>query len=96
MELQKALQTALDFEKKGEHIYEEAAEKTKNPFVKRVFTYLSEQEKNHIREINDFITKHHPDANLAGDRKEEVKQFFTMTIKEFTKMIAATKEDLAA
>ncbi|MFH1916129.1 MAG: ferritin family protein [Nanoarchaeota archaeon] len=96
MELQKALQTALDFEKKGQHIYEEEAEKTKNPFVRRVFTYLAEQEENHIREINDFIKKHHPDAHLSGDRQEEVKQFFTMTLKEFTDRVKASKEDLAA
>lgn len=96
MDIQKALQTALSFEKKGRKIYKEAATDSKNPFVKEVFSYLARQEENHISEITAFIEKNHPDKKLAGDKKKEVRQFFTMTTDKFKEKVKLTKKDLQA
>lgn len=93
MELKKALQTALDFEQKGRDIYNGAAEKTDNKLVKKTFNYLAEQEMNHISEIKDFIKSENPDIELFGDTPEEVKQFFTMTIDEFSSKAKISSTD---
>jgi rubrerythrin len=96
MDIQKALQTALDFEKKGKKIYEAAAKKSKNPFVRDVFSYLAGQEENHIKEIAAFKETHFPGKALKGDKKREVKRFFTTTMARFKKKLAFTKADLQA
>jgi rubrerythrin len=96
MNIQQALQTALAFEKKGKKIYTEAAEKTKNPFVKEVFSYLARQEENHVQELAAFIEKHHPDIKLEGDTQEETKHFFTMTADKFNEKLKVSKKDLQA
>ena len=44
MELKEALESALEFEKRGQKLYSEAAEKTENPIVEKTFKYLAEQE----------------------------------------------------
>ncbi|MBN2517382.1 MAG: ferritin family protein [Candidatus Altiarchaeota archaeon] len=96
MELKEALKTALDFEQKGQKIYEKAAKKTLNPIVKRTFTYLAGQEVNHIREIKEFMKKEVPDVKLEGDRIEDVRKFFTMTTKEFKEKTRLSDDDIKA
>ena len=57
MELKQALQTAFDFEQKGHKIYEETANKTKNPVVAKTFKYLADQELLHTEEIKEYMEK---------------------------------------
>ncbi|MBN1503095.1 ferritin family protein [Candidatus Woesearchaeota archaeon] len=93
MELKQALKTALDFEQKGKDIYNKTAEKTQNELVRKTFGYLAEQEQNHINEIKEFIKKESPDIGLLGDKPEQVKKFFTMTISEFKEKAEISRSD---
>lgn len=83
MELKNALKTALEFERKGQNIYDEASKKSENLIAKKTFEYLAKQELNHIREIEAFIKKDSPDIKLEGDTPEETEKFFKTTVKEF-------------
>jgi rubrerythrin len=87
------LQTALEFEKKGQKLYLEAAEKTENPISKKTFSYLAKQEINHIKEIEAFAAKNNPDIKLEGDTAKETEEFFKMTMKEFRKKTDYSQED---
>ena len=94
MDLKKALQTALDFEQKGCDIYKETAEKTSNPIVKKTFSYLAEQEVNHIEEIKEYIEQNK--IELKGDKLEDTKKFFSMTMKDFKEKTELSDDDLKA
>ena len=99
MELKQALQTALEFEKKGHDIYEETARKTSNPMVRKTFIYLAEQEIHHIEEIQEYIGQEHPDVEkieLKGDNLEGAKKFFKITVKEFKEKTELSEDDIKA
>ena len=96
MNLKKALQTALDFEKRGREVYQKAASNTKNPLVKKIFSYLSDQELNHIYEIKEFIEWEHPDIDLKGDTMEGVQDFFKKEMKNFKKKTTLSDDDIKA
>ena len=99
MEFKEAMKQALEFEKKGHDIYKHAAEKTNNPIVKKTFTYLAEQETNHIREIQEYVDQEHPDVEkieLKGDKLKEVKQFFKTTTEEFKEKTELSEDDIKA
>lgn len=96
MGLKQALQTALDFEEKGQALYEQTVAKTFNPVVRKTFEYLALQEINHINEIKEFMMRENPDMELKGDKIEGVKRFFSMTIEEFKEKLEISEDDLAA
>lgn len=96
MELKEALQTALEFEKKGYGIYVEASEKTENPIVRKTFRYLADQEASHIERIKRYIEEESPDVRLFGDKLPEVQRFFTMTVSEFKEKTELSDDDLKA
>ena len=93
-ELRKALQTALDFEKKGHDIYEERATNTKNPLVAKTFRYLAEQELNHIDEIEEYMEQEK--IELKGDKKQETEQFFSTSTQEFKEKTELSQDDVRA
>lgn len=94
MELNEALHAALDFEKKGEAVYSSAARKTKNPIVKRTFSYLAEQELNHINEIREYIKR--SSITLKGDKPKDTKRFFDMEIQTFREKTQLSDDDIKA
>lgn len=98
MDLARALQTSLDFEKKGHHIYEETTNKTKNPIVAKTFRYLADQELIHIEEIKEYIEKLNNGnrVKLRGDKLEDTKKFFNTTVKEFKEKTELSDDDLGA
>ena len=98
MGLKESFNTALDFEKKGYKIYEEIANKTKNPIVARTFGYLADQELIHIEEIKEYIKRlnNGHKVELRGDTLEDTKTFFTMTVKEFKEKTELSDDDLKA
>ena len=49
-----------------------------------------------LKEIKEFIEKKSPNIELKGDRLEDTKKFFTMTVKEFKEKTAFTEEDVKA
>jgi rubrerythrin len=92
--LSDALNQALDFEKKGKKLYEEAAASTKNEIVKRTFSYLAGQEDFHVREIKKYM-----DANrieLSGDQQHETREFFMTTVEDFKHRTSLSHEDIKA
>jgi len=95
MDIKKALQKALDFEKKGYDIYFSISEKTQNEIVKRTFVYLAEQETNHIAEIKEFISENY-DLDLKGDHFNDTKEFFKMTVKDFQRKTELSDDDIKA
>ncbi len=94
MELKEALQTALDFEEKGHRIYEDVAGNTKNPVVAKTFRYLANEELNHIEELKEYMEK--GKIELKGDKLEDTKKFFSMTVKEFKEKTELSDDDLKA
>jgi rubrerythrin len=98
MELKEALQTALDFEEKGHQIYNDVANKTNNPIVAKTFRYLAQQELNHIAEIKEYIQDLGNGAmiDLKGDKLEDTKRFFSMTVKQFTEKTMLSDDDIEA
>jgi rubrerythrin len=96
MELKKALQTALQFEKKGHELYVDAAKRSKHMLVKKTFLYLAGQEIIHVRDIQHYIEKTHPDIKLAGDKPDDIKMFFSVTIREFKKRTDLSQDDIKA
>ncbi len=98
MELKEALQTALDFEKTGHTIYEESANKTKNPIVEKTFRYLSNQELIHIEEILMYIENLGNGLNveLKGDKLEETQHFFNINVKAFKEKTELSDDDIKA
>lgn len=96
MNLKNALHVALDFEKKGYALYNQAAQQSTNPFVQKTFVYLAEQELYHIQEITMFIEQEHPTKKLGGDTREQTKLFFSTTIQEFKEKISLSDSDLKA
>ena len=94
MGIKEVLQTALGFEKKGHDIYEETSNKTKNPIVAKTFRYLAEQELNHIKAIKWYMEKEK--IELKGDKPEDTKKFFSMSITEFKEKTELSDDDLKA
>jgi len=98
MDIKQALETALEFEKKGHNIYEETSNKTTNPIVAKTFTYLANQELFHIEEIMEYIQKLDDGHNieLKGDTLADTKKFFNSTVKEFQEKTEISDDDLKA
>ena len=94
MGLKKALQTALDFEEKGHHIYEEVSNKTENQIVEKTFRYLANQELIHIEVIKEYIKEEK--IELKGDKLKETKKFFSTTIRKFKEKTELSNDDLKA
>lgn len=94
IDIKKALQTALDFEEKGHHIYEGISTKTENPIVAKTFRYLANQELIHIEVIKEYMEKEK--IELKGDKLKETKKFFSMTVKEFKERAELSDDDLKA
>lgn len=93
MELKEAMQEALEFEKKGKEIYENVAEKTSNPLVKRTFNYLAKEEENHIAEIQKYIQEQKMEGEFKGSCMGDVQKFFNMTIEEYKDGIEFSDDD---
>lgn len=98
MDLKEALQTALDFEKKGNKIYEEVSNNSENKIVSKTFRYLADQELVHITEIEEYIhiINNGEEIELKGDKLEDTKKFFSMNIKEFREKTGLSNDDLKA
>jgi len=98
MDIKQALETALEFEKKGHSIYEETSNTTKNPIVAKTFRYLANQELFHIEEIKEYIEQldNGNKIELRGDNLQQTKQFFTTTTKEFKEKTELSENDLKA
>ena len=94
IDIKKALQTALNFEEKGHHIYEGISTKTENPIVAKTFRYLASQELIHIEVIKEYMEKER--IELKGDKLKETKKFFSMTVKEFKEKTELSDDDLKA
>lgn len=98
MNMKEALQTALDFEESGYKIYEGTSKKTENPIVARTFKYLANQELVHIAEIKEYMKRLNDghDIKLKGDKIEDTKKFFSMTVKEFKQKTELSDDDIEA
>lgn len=96
--LKEAFQKALDFEQKGHKIYEETANKTKNPIVEKTFRYLADQELLHADEIKEYMEKLDKGTIIKtrDDKPEETKKFFQMTVEEFKEKTELSDDDLKA
>lgn len=89
------LKKAIDFEETGYRLYNDAAEKSSNPMVKRTFSYLALQEKKHMEILKDYGEKEH-DYIHDMDGNKEIAQFFKMTADEFKQRADVTEDDIAA
>jgi rubrerythrin len=92
----KAMEKALNFEEKGFHIYSDVAQTSFNPVVIKTFTFLAEQEENHIKEIKHYIEKENPEMKLLGEGLSGIKEFFNMSVDEYKEGIEFSKSDISA
>jgi len=84
-ELIKALKYALEFEKKGEHIYESLAKKAKDSFVKNTFSGLAKDELEHIRVINKYMD--HIEKEIKFSFNKEMKKVKNLRPKRLYGMV---------
>lgn len=95
-----ALKVALSTENDGLEMYEKAAENTAHPFGKKMFLSLAEDEKTHIRMIEQIaeglgMTEALKDAR-EGTPRERVKTVFSEVKDEIGQRIAASTDDIEA
>jgi rubrerythrin len=74
-ELIKALKYAIDFEIKGENIYEDLANEAEDEFVKNTFSGLAKDELVHIEVINKYIESIEKETEY--DFEKELKKVTT-------------------
>jgi len=96
MELMQALRTALEMEKKGREIYMQVANTTKNPHVKKTFSYLASEEVNHIVEIEDFIENQTDEIEMLGDTPEDTLNFLKEALGDLEEGAEIAAEDIKA
>lgn len=94
MDMKEAMDIALNFERKGKDIYSGVAAKTANPFVRKTFEYLAEQEDKHIEEIENYFKNQK--LTPGGDDAKHVKRFFTTTTDEFKEKLELSEDDMQA
>ncbi len=99
-ELIKALKFALEFEIKGENIYEDLANEAEDDFVKNTFNGLADDETEHIRVINKYMESIEEESEFALDKEMEKikdlrpKRFFRMLTEEFKKKAKLDEKQL--
>jgi rubrerythrin len=94
--MRRAMEKALEFEKKGYQLYVDVADTSFNPIVKRTFRFLSQQEENHIKEIKRYIEKESPEMKLSGEGLAGMKQFFNMSVEEYKDGVEFSESDISA
>jgi rubrerythrin len=91
--MDKAVYEAIEFEKRGYEVYKDIANKTDNLFVKKVFLYLSEQEKYHVEAIEKWVDSR--EIEIKSDSFDNVLRFFNYSVDEFRdKVVAFSDGDL--
>ena len=99
-ELIKALKDAVEFEIKGENIYEDLANEAEDEFVKNTFNGLADDETEHIRIINKYIESIESESKFDFDKEMEKvkdinpKRFFGMLTEDFRKKARLDSEQL--
>jgi rubrerythrin len=99
-ELIKALKYAIEFEIKGENIYEDLANEAEDEFVKNTFSGLAKDELVHIEVINKYMESIESETEFDFDKEMEKvkdvnpKRFFGMLTKGFKKKAALAAEKL--
>ena len=99
-ELLKALKYALEFEIKGENIYEDLANEAEDEFVKNTFNGLADDETEHIRIINKYMESIEEETEFDLDKEMEKirdlrpKRLFGMLTEEFKKKAKLDEKQL--
>lgn len=76
-----ALRFAVDYERKGEEYYRQASEKTRDKLARKALVFLADEEKEHIRKIEDFnssllgLTAFDMDTECALGLPDRVREF---------------------
>ena len=94
MDFKELLNKAYEFEQKGEQIYTEIANNTKNPVTKTVFEYLAQQENKHAYEISKYIKENQIES--LGDDAATTQKFFNKTVKQFKEELKGSEDDKEA
>ncbi|MFW6014367.1 MAG: ferritin family protein [Candidatus Nanoarchaeia archaeon] len=95
MELREELQKAIEFEKEGRNVYMEVAKTTFNPLVKKAFEFLAAEEERHIKQIQNYV-ENEKLPEPEGASKEDIKEFFKVTVDEFKEGIEFSADDKSA
>ena len=99
-ELIKALKYAIEFEIKGENIYEDLANEAEDEFVKNTFSGLAKDELVHIEVINKYMESIESESKFDFDKEMEKvkdinpKRFFGILTEEFKKRAKLAAEQL--
>lgn len=92
MEASKILKIALELESKGYEIYSNAIKDTKNPILKDLFSFLSKEEKVHMKDIKDFVDKHK--ITLQDNNDITIKDFFHDKIITMKQNLQLSENDI--
>ncbi|MGB9813034.1 MAG: ferritin family protein [Thermovenabulum sp.] len=79
--MKEAYKKAIEFERKGFEFYKKIAGEITQPLAKRLFESLAEQEKEHIRSIEDIFEKGsfeegHKELSDGKKMEDEIKKVF--------------------
>lgn len=95
-----ALRVALKMEADGIEMYEKAAQKCSNTLGKKMFLGLAEDEKSHIRMIEEIAKSQGLSAALeearSGTPRERIKTIFSQARDEIVEEVASTADDIMA
>jgi rubrerythrin len=98
----KALKLALENEKRVRAFYLEHAARLKNELAKKTFIFLADEELKHIDAINAFNKSIHEgdepgiDSGTEDEAVNEVKEFFSDSVKTAVEKAVASQSDLKA
>ncbi len=94
MDIQQALHTALEFERKGYQMYSDAAKTATNEVLQKIFQYLADQEVLHVGTISKAVEQNDFKFELTGDNPEAIKDFFSTTTDEFSAEVKAAEDEM--
>ena len=100
-EIKKIVETALQLEKDGIKFYTDAAEKDLHPLGKAMFSSFIDEEKKHIKKLEDLLTDEGSSDDVPVDAKlddafEKIKGVFRKMYKENDVTVDVHSDDLKA
>jgi len=95
MSLSNAVETAFKMETDAIKFYTEATGKTSHPLGKRIFESFIEDEKRHLKILNDILKDMDIELNVVN-REKDIKTIFSELRDQMRQRISATTDEIQA
>jgi len=97
-----ALESALDFERKGENFYRESIQKVEDKFAKETLAFLADEEKSHIKKIQEInnalnhnVEDFDYDSHCESKLPDRIKEHLNRMIEKEKDKITLKSSDIA-